>query len=350
MLNSNFGNFGMPIDNAVPADTSVAVSSWYFYNSKILLPDLVISWSLFAAAMTTNSGLRSERISRVYNLESTNLNISYVFPVYYDSSNGTALKGIGPSRSIPNQAIIVDGTQTNLPTRNTEQGRRNCRGIVGGIAAIFAVIFAVIGITTFDGGDTFDPNVPETTQNSGITPEQRPSVTEEPGAETVALRRLSSLPPTILPAKALTTQQPDKPRVSTSNAFPPTSSPTAVAETGAVERYYHSIPGDYIRKSSRCGWRWSDFVQRDWLLRHRRATRREMKGYIYCNPLALSVEVKFSVDARIPNTPFAKPLTDSGSVVGFNILGYSSAAQRKSTRSLVRTRPDETRKMKKVIT
>lgn len=80
----------------------------------------------------------------------------------------------------------------------------------------------------------FDPNVPEATQNSGITTEQRPSVTEEPGAETVALRRRSSLTPTILPAEALTTQQPDKPRVSTSNVFPPTSSPTAVAETGGA--------------------------------------------------------------------------------------------------------------------
>jgi hypothetical protein len=30
MLNSNFSSFGMPIDNAVPSDTSVAASSWYF--------------------------------------------------------------------------------------------------------------------------------------------------------------------------------------------------------------------------------------------------------------------------------------------------------------------------------
>lgn len=31
VLTSNFSDFGMPIDNAIPADTSVAVSSWYFY-------------------------------------------------------------------------------------------------------------------------------------------------------------------------------------------------------------------------------------------------------------------------------------------------------------------------------
>ena len=30
VLTSNFSSFGMPIDNAIPTDTSVAVSSWYF--------------------------------------------------------------------------------------------------------------------------------------------------------------------------------------------------------------------------------------------------------------------------------------------------------------------------------
>ncbi len=34
MLTSNFSYFGMPIDNAVSTDTSIVVSSWYFYNSK----------------------------------------------------------------------------------------------------------------------------------------------------------------------------------------------------------------------------------------------------------------------------------------------------------------------------
>jgi hypothetical protein len=36
VLNSNFSNYGMPIDNAVPTDTSAAVSSWYLYDSYIL--------------------------------------------------------------------------------------------------------------------------------------------------------------------------------------------------------------------------------------------------------------------------------------------------------------------------
>jgi len=91
-MNSDLGKFGLPIDNAVPTDTSVTVSSWYFYNSELLLSDLVIGWSLFAAAMTTNPGLRSELILRVYNRVTSA--IPGVFPVYYDSSNGTSLHGI----------------------------------------------------------------------------------------------------------------------------------------------------------------------------------------------------------------------------------------------------------------
>ena len=34
MFTSNFSIFGMPIDNAIPADTCVAVSSWCFINIK----------------------------------------------------------------------------------------------------------------------------------------------------------------------------------------------------------------------------------------------------------------------------------------------------------------------------
>jgi hypothetical protein len=36
VLNSNFTNYGMPIDNAVPTYTSAAVSSWYLYDSYVL--------------------------------------------------------------------------------------------------------------------------------------------------------------------------------------------------------------------------------------------------------------------------------------------------------------------------
>ena len=37
MSNSNFSDNGMPIDNAVPTDTSVAASSWYLYDCYVLL-------------------------------------------------------------------------------------------------------------------------------------------------------------------------------------------------------------------------------------------------------------------------------------------------------------------------
>ena len=92
LINSGLGSYGLPIDNAVPTDINVTVSSWYFYTFEILLPDLVIGWSLFAAAMTPNPGLRSQLILRVYNRVTST--IPGVFPVYYDSGNGTSLQGI----------------------------------------------------------------------------------------------------------------------------------------------------------------------------------------------------------------------------------------------------------------
>jgi hypothetical protein len=36
VVNSNLSNYGLPIDNAVPTDTSVAASSWYLYKFYIL--------------------------------------------------------------------------------------------------------------------------------------------------------------------------------------------------------------------------------------------------------------------------------------------------------------------------
>jgi len=93
VLTSDFSYFGMPIDNAAPTDTSFAVSSWYFYNILSLLADLVLGWSLFAAAMTTNQGLRSELISRVSNRASST-NTTGVFPVYYGSADGKTIQGV----------------------------------------------------------------------------------------------------------------------------------------------------------------------------------------------------------------------------------------------------------------
>jgi hypothetical protein len=91
VLTSDFSNFGMPVDN-LSTDTSVAVSSRYFYSSQILVADLVLGWSLFAAAMTKNQSLSSELISRVSNRASSS-NLSGVFPVYYGSIDGSILRG-----------------------------------------------------------------------------------------------------------------------------------------------------------------------------------------------------------------------------------------------------------------
>lgn len=62
------------------------------YNFQVLLVDPVSGWSLFAAAMTSNQGLLSDLISRVHTRASTST-IPGLFPVYYDSGNGTSLQG-----------------------------------------------------------------------------------------------------------------------------------------------------------------------------------------------------------------------------------------------------------------
>ena len=63
------------------------------YKLQILLADPVPGWSLFAAAMTSNQGLRSDLITKVFN-RANNHTIPVVFPVYYDSSLGSALQGV----------------------------------------------------------------------------------------------------------------------------------------------------------------------------------------------------------------------------------------------------------------
>jgi hypothetical protein len=91
--NSNFSNFGMLVDNVL-SDTSVAVSSWYFYHCQVLLTDSVLGWNLFtAAAMTTNENLRSLLISKVHNRASYNISAG-VFPVEYGSADGSTLQGV----------------------------------------------------------------------------------------------------------------------------------------------------------------------------------------------------------------------------------------------------------------
>jgi hypothetical protein len=92
--NSNFSKYGMPIDNTVPTDTSVAASSRYLYDYYILsLIPLSLGWSLFVAAMTPNQGLRSALISSVFNETILSPAGQSTFAVYYDTANGTPLQG-----------------------------------------------------------------------------------------------------------------------------------------------------------------------------------------------------------------------------------------------------------------
>lgn len=110
----------------------------------------------------------------------------------------------------------------------------------------------------------FYRDFPEATRGSGIATEQRPFITEESSAETVALRRLSSSP-AILPisrpapvavglsdkelalfrAEALTSQRPDNSRDLTSDVPWSTFSSTVVAETGG-----EALPSDTRRLHS----------------------------------------------------------------------------------------------------
>ena len=112
---------------------------------------------------------------------------------------------------VPNKTIVVNGTNLPLgPSHRTRNKRVGAiiGGIIGGIAAVFAVIGIEIGIVIFvrrgnrpnDSMVTpFHPDLPEdhSAQNTGITIEQRPSVTEEPGEEVITLL-CSSSPVTVL--------------------------------------------------------------------------------------------------------------------------------------------------------
>jgi hypothetical protein len=182
---------------------------------------------------------------------------------------------------------------TGKPTRHR---KRNIGAIAGGIISGAGAILAVFGMITFvqrqrrrksnrdrrrsilsfstDSIEAdpqmivtpFDPNFSESIQVSRITAEQQPLMTEEPSAETVALRPLSSSPP-ILPSisrpvtpvpaglsdkelarlriEALTSQQPYNSQGSTSYVSQTTFSPTAAAEIAGAE-----LPSDTRRLHS----------------------------------------------------------------------------------------------------
>jgi hypothetical protein len=143
-------------------------------------------------------------------------------------------------------------------------------GVIGGVAAIFAVISIITfvrhrrrrarprSILTFSADfrevgpelivTPFDPYSHEAAQDSRILAEQQPLVTEDPEAEMFALHRLSSTPPTAFPlpqpeipvpvgltdkeiarlrAEGANSQQSRNLGVSSSNMIESTSSPNA---------------------------------------------------------------------------------------------------------------------------
>ena len=61
---------------------------------KFLLADLVIGWCLFVVAITNDERLRSELTAKVSDRSSDTTIPANVFPVYYDSANGTSLQGV----------------------------------------------------------------------------------------------------------------------------------------------------------------------------------------------------------------------------------------------------------------
>ncbi len=124
---------------------------------------------------------------------------------------------------VPIQTIDANwtATKTNLPS--PKKHNRNLGAIVGGIMGSVVAIFAVIGIVTFvrgrpgwrhsrsilstdsvDAGpqiivSPFYPDSFDAHRDSGISAEQQPLVIGDPEAEMVALHRLSSSPPAVLP-------------------------------------------------------------------------------------------------------------------------------------------------------
>ena len=70
--------------------------SIYRFLYSVVDPFPSLGWSLFVAAMTTNKGLSSGLIWRVFNTTgSSKSTTNPAFAVYYDSANGTPLQGVG---------------------------------------------------------------------------------------------------------------------------------------------------------------------------------------------------------------------------------------------------------------
>ena len=90
-LTSNFSNFGMPVDD-YNTDAGTATSSQKSFTFENVRAYVVLGWSLFVAAMTSDQDLRTNLISRVHNRASFNLT-GGVMPVSYDSTSGLISQG-----------------------------------------------------------------------------------------------------------------------------------------------------------------------------------------------------------------------------------------------------------------
>ncbi|KAI9513396.1 hypothetical protein F5148DRAFT_1006486 [Russula earlei] len=206
-LTSTFSNFGMPIDNVL-TDTAVTVSSW----------------SLFAAAMTTDQDLRSNLISRVHNKASSNVTVG-VFPVVYDSLHGSTVQGAAsPAQgamfaplalNVPVLAIQTNVTMGITSTLQSNSHTAAIAGVIGGLSAILLLIGAVVfvrrrrrqvrrtkslesSLGSVEAGPLatvtpFNPNPVEVQRNSESAPEmvQQQSLSEPHQTE----RSVSSTPP-----------------------------------------------------------------------------------------------------------------------------------------------------------
>ncbi|KAF8480056.1 hypothetical protein DFH94DRAFT_692413 [Russula ochroleuca] len=196
--NSTFSRYGMPVDNVL-SDTGVAVSSW----------------TLFAAAMTTNSDLRSQLIGKVHSRASLNTSAG-VFPGVASPAQGAMFAPLALKAPVFN--ITASGVASK--TRSSSHKKSNTPAIAGGIiGGAAAAICTVIGIVSFvrrrqrRGRSTLSNSVKDGSQvivtpfnpisdaalDSGTRMEMEPLVSEDPEAEMVALHGQSSTPPTELP-------------------------------------------------------------------------------------------------------------------------------------------------------
>ncbi|KAH9021636.1 hypothetical protein EDB84DRAFT_1580787 [Lactarius hengduanensis] len=131
-LTSSFSNFGMPVDS-LTGDTSVAVSSW----------------NLFVAAMSSNQDLRTNLISRVHNRASFNTSTG-VFPLSYDSTQGTAILGVAsPAQgamyaplvlTAPVVQITVNATTTSSSSKAASHTGAIAGGIAGGVVGVILLV------------------------------------------------------------------------------------------------------------------------------------------------------------------------------------------------------------------